>query len=1111
MNLTSAMVAEKEELKGTSERLKGYEKDVTYVANEAIFFASSKDYANKVAKGYGATVASYGDGIAVMTFDDEVTEIIAMAEDSDVKLPAVYPNYIYTIYDDIEVITAQDIEVKATGESDPILGEQSYHADINSEGAWEYNPTAGKGIKVAVIDSGIQKNHEDLKNRVASATATYSTPYNKAEDNHGHGTHVSGIIAANRNNMFGGAGIAYQSTVVSIKALENNPITHGASGSTADIIKAVNAAVKSGARVINMSLGGYHYDALYEAVIDNAVNKGVVVVAAAGNESTKLSKDILSDEYVSPACFDNVITVSAKETGAASLAGFSNYGEGIVDITAPGTYIASTMPENRYAYMSGTSQATPMVAATAAYILSVNSDLKNNKTKATVDTVKKILQDSATKTGYTDSAKFGAGLLNVEAAVKMAAPSKANNTELQAPVVTIDNKTVQNNQKIQDTDLITLSAKLGNSTDENVKIYYTLDGKNPTEKSNLYEEPFKLEMSGNKTIKAMAVYYGKKSKVTTIKVKVNAYAQSFAITSKSKYDYVSSGKSLTLVAGSFEPSYTTNKKVQWSIVSGGNYATIDKNKGVLKAKKVTEEKTVRVQAVALDRKSGAASATIDITIMPTVSKLSLKNEKDKEVTLKYPETKKMEVVVAPEGISAAVTYTSSNEKVATVDPYTGLVTSVGAGKATITAKTVDGSNKKATMKVTVTKDVESVKLTSKTGEYQFSAGNKLQLVATVTSDASNKAVKWTIDGEVPAGVAIKNGTLTANKKKVTKITKVTVRAAAQADLSIYDTVTVTIYPSAATKIALEGVEKTNTYTLGIVAKGDLKTTVQLYPYTDNYSANSYGRKKGSKANDLDKFTYTSNNTNVATVSETGFVTAKSVGTAKIKIAAKDGSGKSVTCTIKVVKPVVQMYVYSKTGVSFVAKGKTLSLGALTNTDATNKKVKWTSENTKIATVNASNGKVTGKGYGSTTITATALDGSGVSAKYTVTVRPKITKFGYYSENSKSATDLYATVKTTFKLEDYKEAYSAGDMDDYNFSNYLPYYVDESSSTTVNGDISEILSITSYSVTNSNVIQVVYNNQDGYMYVVPVNKGTADLVFKALDGSGKTCKLKITVK
>ena len=85
------------------------------------------------------------------------------------------------------------------------------------------------------------------------------------------------------------------------------------------------------------------------------------------------------------------------------------------------------------------------------------------------------------------------------------------------------------------------------------------------------------------------------------------------------------------------------------------------------------------------------------------------------------------------------------------------------------------------------------------------------------------------------------------------------------------------------------------------------------------------------------------------------------------------------------------------------------------------------------------------------------------------------------------------------------------MDDYNFSNYLPYYVDESSSTTVNGDISEILSITSYSVTNSNVIQVVYNNQDGYMYVVPVNKGTADLVFKALDGSGKTCKLKITVK
>ena len=222
-----------------------------------------------------------------MSFDDEVTEIIAMAEDSDVKLPAVYPNYIYTIYDDIEVFADADIVAKAD-EKDPALTAQEYHVDINSEGAWNYNNTAGKGIKVAVIDSGIQKNHEDLSKRVASATVTYGTPYNKAEDNNGHGTHVSGIIAANKNNMFGGAGIAYQSTIVSVKALEHNPLTGTASGSTSDIIKAVNSSVSSGARVINMSLGGYHYDALYEATIDKAVNKGVVVVVAAGNEEIEL-------------------------------------------------------------------------------------------------------------------------------------------------------------------------------------------------------------------------------------------------------------------------------------------------------------------------------------------------------------------------------------------------------------------------------------------------------------------------------------------------------------------------------------------------------------------------------------------------------------------------------------------------------------------------------------------------------------------------------------------------------------------------------------------------------------------------------------------------------
>lgn len=718
MNLTSAMVSEKRELKGTSERLQVLEKNVQYLPNEAVFLASSKQYAETVAQGYGASLASFEDGVAVMTFPDEVTDIIAMAEDEKVKLPAVYPNYWYTTCNDIvissEAVLIEDSNVIMTvNNDDPFLqpsvpqGYQYYHGEIRSTAAWNYNETAGSGIKVAVIDSGIQKNHEDLQGRVASAAVTYATPYNGAEDNDDHGTHVSGIIAATANNGKGGAGIAYKASIVSYKALEENPATGRAGGSTDAIIKAVNASASSGARVINMSLGGHYYDALFEAAVDTAVNKGVVVVAAAGNEGVQLSKDRNDPNYCSPACFDNVITVSAKNQGAASLASFSNYGAGIIDVTAPGVNIASSVPD-AYAYMDGTSQAAPMVAAAAAYILSVSPDLKNNRSKSAVDTVKSILKDSATTAGYSDAARFGAGLLNVEAAVKMAAPASTNGGtgELTDPVVKKGADVVANNATIQDTDLITLSATVGGAENPEVKIYYTTDGKAPTEKSTLYEGPFSIQASGNKTIKAVAVYYGKKSKVTSVKVKVNANMQSFSIVSKTNSVCLGAGKTLNLLVDtkSIVPSYATNKKVTWEIVDYGNAGSgnvsINANGQLKAAAAIASKTTIKVKATAQD--VGKKTAEIEITLLPKVNSLTLTApvlENKKPYPLAYEATAgtvQMTVAVEPAEANTGISYTSSNVKVATVSD-TGLVTAVGNGKATITAKTTDGSNKKVTL------------------------------------------------------------------------------------------------------------------------------------------------------------------------------------------------------------------------------------------------------------------------------------------------------------------------------------------------------------------------------------------------------------------------------
>lgn len=1107
MNLSSAMVAEKRELVGTADRLERLKEDVQYVAHEAIFIADSKSYAEKVAKGYGATLDSYSDSVAIMSFPDEVTDIITMAEDDEVLLPAVYPNYIYTNCNEVEA-SVEEGSITAVYTDPFIPDKQYYHEVIHSYEAWEYNNAAGKGIKVAVLDSGIDKAHEDLKGRVSSASATHLTPYNGAVDNHAHGTHVSGIIAANVNNAVGGAGIANQASIVSIKVLENNPLTGGSNGSTAGIIKGINAAVKSGARVINMSLGGSYYDALYEASVDAAVDKGVVVVVAAGNDGKELSKDKESDNYVSPACFDNVITVSARSESSTALADFSNYGAGIIDMTAPGEDIYSTYPtvQGTYGGMSGTSQATPMVAAAAAYILSVSPDLVSNKSKATVDTVKSILQNSATKDGYSDSARYGGGLLNVEAAIRMAAPSSVENGgvgELQAPVVTIGGTEVANNQTIQDTDLIALSSMVEGKSSPEVKIYYTLDGKKPTEESTLYTGPFKLQASGNKTINAMAVYYGKKSKVTTIKVKVNSYVTGFNVTTKTKSNYLGAGKSVALVAGDFVPAYATNKKVKWEITDGADYATVSTSGKVSAKTNFTEKVSVTVKATALDKQEGAATASINLTLLPKVTAVKLKNPEDAKVTLEYPATKNMEVVVEPLASGASLSYTSSNAKIATVNA-SGKITAVGSGTATITAQTTDGSGKKATMKVTVVKKVQSITISSKTGDNQVAAGKSLQLVADVTSDATNKKVKWSVTEGGDYATISTGGKLSAKSASVVKsVSTVTVKAEALDGSNVSATKKITIYPSATNKIALEN---GTTCTLGTKNSGDLKTTVQLRPYTEGYLDTYYGRAKGSGATGLGNFTYTSSNAKVATVNETGLVTVKAVGTAKIKVATKDGSGKNVSCTIKVVEPVTAISVYSKNGLNVVGRNKTLTLGALTNSKASNKKVKWTSDNPSVATVDAS-GKVKGISYGSgeasTTIRATATDGSGTSTTFTVTVIPAITKLAYYTTRGTFANSAVATM---------------GRWDYGYIGEFCPYYFDEISgdrvprTEVIDGQTYRYFDwdVIDYSCSNYNVIQII-PDEDGYLSVCPVGKGKATLTFKALDGSGKSCKLTITVK
>ncbi|WP_084962625.1 S8 family peptidase [Thermoactinospora rubra] len=223
----------------------------------------------------------------------------------------------------------------------------------------------GAPVKVGVVDSGIDKAHEDLAaNVVACARSTGAFNGGIVEgschDGNGHGTHVAGILAAKAGNARGGAGVAFNARLVVCKALDNN-----LRGTVADVSDCILWTWQQGAKVINMSLGGRtDHPALHQA-IQNAwqlgLSQGATLVASAGNVA-------LEDRGTPffPAAYEEVVAVSAT-TDRDQLASFSNTGS-FVDVAAPGEDVLSTIPGDQYAELDGTSMAAPVAAGVATAI-----------------------------------------------------------------------------------------------------------------------------------------------------------------------------------------------------------------------------------------------------------------------------------------------------------------------------------------------------------------------------------------------------------------------------------------------------------------------------------------------------------------------------------------------------------------------------------------------------------------------------------------------------------------------------------------------------------------------------------------------------------------------
>lgn len=282
--------------------------------------------------------------------------------------------------------------------NDPFVSSQWFHANIHTKEAWKKTLGSSKVI-VAVIDDGVDLKHRELSSHIVNPydviTGTQTNP--KGE----HGTHVAGIIAASVENSVGGAGVAPNTSIMPINVFS------GDVAYTSDIIDGIHYAVDHGAKIINMSLGGDTYSQSFNDAIQYAYNHGVLVVAAAGNESSS------APSY--PAAYNHVISVSST-TSRDTVSSFSNYGTSI-DLAAPGSYILSTIPNNNYLYMSGTSMASPVVTGVAALVWAYRPYL-------TADQIAQDLFQTADDLGARGKDPYyGYGRVNAQKALMIEVPT----------------------------------------------------------------------------------------------------------------------------------------------------------------------------------------------------------------------------------------------------------------------------------------------------------------------------------------------------------------------------------------------------------------------------------------------------------------------------------------------------------------------------------------------------------------------------------------------------------------------------------------------------------------------------------------------------------------
>lgn len=267
---------------------------------------------------------------------------------------------------------------------------------IGANNIW--NISTGRLVKVAVLDTGIEIGHPDLRKNLKKGINIIN-PYIVPNDDNGHGTHVAGIIGAG-NNEYGIVGVAPNISLVPVKVLDS-----GGKGTLTDLIDGLYWCIENDIQVINMSWGTSLSSETFTRAVKKVYRAGIVMIAAAGSNSSEGAIDY-------PAAYKETVAVGAVSLTKNYLP-YSNAGKGL-NLVAPGSEILSTIQGGAYGYMGGTSMAAAHVSGVAALMLQINSKLTPYQVRST-------LTKSAEKLQELTSDQQGSGLIRADRAVKKVA------------------------------------------------------------------------------------------------------------------------------------------------------------------------------------------------------------------------------------------------------------------------------------------------------------------------------------------------------------------------------------------------------------------------------------------------------------------------------------------------------------------------------------------------------------------------------------------------------------------------------------------------------------------------------------------------------------------